>query len=245
MRNIVIEVSYDGTKYSGFQRQGNTKNTIEDKLLGVIGRMCPDVIEIHGSGRTDAGVHARKQVVNFKTGSDLNTDDMIKGINDFLPEDIRVNRLYEADLRFHSRLNAKEKEYRYIIDSNLYRDVFIRRYSAHITEALDLDKMSAAAGIFIGEHDFRSFTDMKQKNKSTVRTVYDIDITSQDGIITIKYKGNGFLYHMVRIMTEYLIKCGKGIMKAEDLLGLLEKKERIKSDGLAPASGLILYDVKY
>jgi tRNA pseudouridine38-40 synthase len=248
MKNIVLTLQYDGTRYSGWQRQGNTDNTIETKVTRALAAVleCDEkTLELHGSGRTDAGVHAEGQVANVHIDTELEPAEIMKELNALLPEDIRVLRAEEKDGRFHSRLNAVEKTYIYRIDNGAARNVFMRKYAYYHSGTLDLDKMRRVAAVFTGEHDFKSFTDMKNKKKSTVRFISDIDIKKDGDLITIAYTGNGFLYHMVRLLTGTLIKCGEGELTVSEVQTLLDKKEKQPGMPLAPAQGLTLYSVGY
>jgi len=246
-KNICMHIQYDGTAYSGWQRQGNTKNTIENKISVCLSRILnsDSLIEIHGSGRTDAGVHAYCQVANFYTDSDIAPETIMNNLNRYLPEDIKIVNAFYEDERFHSRLSALSKKYIYKIDNSNKPDVFMRKYCHYISDVLDIEKMKDCAKLFVGEHDFMSFSDMKKSKKSSVRTIYNIYIKSYDNIITIEYEGNGFLYHMVRKLSAALIEIGLGKMTNEDISKILEKKDRHAFKLLAPAKGLMLMSVKY
>ncbi len=246
MRNICFKIQYDGTRYSGWQRQGNTGNTIEEKLKNILVKMTGDTsIELHGSGRTDAGVHAEGQVANCHMNTDLSADEILQYMNKYLPEDISVKEVREAAPRFHSRLNAKAKTYTYTIDTGVFSDVFMRKYAYHHPEKLNADDMRKAAFYLLGEHDFKSFSDLKSNKKSTVRSIYSIDISENENFIIISYRGNGFLYHMVRLITGFLIQVGEGKYAPETVEEILERKERLKDMMLAPAKGLKLLSVEY
>ncbi len=244
LRNILICLQYDGSRYSGWQRQGNTDNTIEDKITTCLKYMCDQDIELHGSGRTDMGVHARGQTANFHIDTDMSVEDIRNYLNEYLPEDIRVLWARDVDSRFHSRLSAKTKSYVYTIDNGDKPDVFFRKYTWHYPGELDVDKMRKATNILIGEHDFRSFSDMKTK-KSSVRNIYNITITQKDDFISIEYVGDGFLYHMVRKLTAALVDVGVGRLLDCDIRDILEKKDRQAYKGLAVAKGLCLKEVTY
>lgn len=246
-KNICIHIQYDGTAYSGWQRQGNTKNTIENKISVCLSRILnsDNLIEIHGSGRTDAGVHAYCQVANFHIDTDMTPGIIMDYLNKYLPEDIRIIKAFYVDERFHSRLSAVRKKYIYRIDNSKKADVFMRKYAHHISDVLDVDKMKESAKLLVGTHDFMSFSDMKNSKKSTVRTIYDIDIKCNNNNIFIEYEGNGFLYHMVRKLTAAIIEIGLGNMTSEDISVIFEKKDRHAFKLLAPAKGLMLMSVGY
>lgn len=246
-KNIFITLQYDGTRYSGWQRQGNTDNTIENKLSLVLQMMLEsnEMIEIHGSGRTDAGVHAMGQTANFHIDTDKNAYEILTYLNKYLPEDIKIISAKEVDLRFHARLLATGKKYIYVIDNSIKADVFTRKFSTYISEKLDIDKMRQAADVFVGKHDFINFCDMKNKKKSSVRIINSINILCENDIISIEFDGNGFLYHMVRRITAALIEVGLHRLDVDDLNGFLDGSNNKRFDTLAPAKGLVLKEVRY
>ena len=292
--NYKMILQYDGTRYNGWQKQGNTKNTIQGKIEEILFKYFGQEIELHGSGRTDAGVHAVGQVANFKVeyqkasidkiyeaenniGADKeagrlkdNAVEKIKDeLNSFLPEDIRILTLEQADNRFHARLNAVEKEYRYYISLDRKRDVFARKYMAQLEypEKLDMERMRSASEKFIGEHDFQGFSDNKSK-KSTIRRIDSIEFrlcsenidnadnytekahngnvsAVQDGCLEIIFRGNGFLYHTVRLIVGTLLAVGMGEASANVVDAVFESCDRKRVPYMAPAEGLFLYRVEY
>ena len=159
MKNFKITVQYDGTKYNGWQKQGNTKNTIQERFENILSKMCRKEVEIFASGRTDAGVHADEQTANFKCDVSMTASEIKDYINRYLPEDIRVTSIKEVDMRFHSRLNAVSKTYEYTIATEK-PDVFIRKYVFFADKKPDVEKMKKAADILIGKHDFRGFSSL-------------------------------------------------------------------------------------
>lgn len=275
MTNYKLLLSYDGTRYSGWQKQGNTDNTIQAKLEQTLERLLGEPIEIHGSGRTDAGVHALGQVANFKTTLTKEPEEIQEYLNTYLPLDIRILSVETAPDRFHARLNAVGKHYQYRIDNGAVANVFARKYVARFTEKdyffrkwtdlcksqkrtipggaplrneqlpYDIAAMKRAAALLVGEHDFRSFCDNKRMKKSTVRTITKIDIKEVDGILTLDFYGNGFLYHMVRILTGTLLEIGIGCLAPEDIPTILEQKNREAAGFTAPSQGLFLTEVFY
>ena len=192
MQNYKLTIQYDGTRYNGWQRQGNTENTIQGKLNEIIGRYLGEEMDIAGSGRTDAGVHALGQVANFKTRKCLDRDHFLKEINDYLPHDIRITKVESVDERFHARLSAVSKTYEYVIDNGSVSDVFARKYSYRLEEKLDVERMRRAAELLTGTYDYLSFCGNKKFKKSSVRTVTDISITEADGKIRISFTGMDF-----------------------------------------------------
>ncbi|MGG5461551.1 tRNA pseudouridine(38-40) synthase TruA [Clostridium sp. B9] len=248
MRNIKMCLEYDGSKYKGWQKQnqkGSNVSTIQDKIEKVLSKMTGEEIQVIGCGRTDTGVHAKNYIANFKTNSFMTIDEMLDYINEYLPEDIRVKEMKDASERFHSRFNVKAKTYVYTIDNNKFKDVFLRRYAWHISEKLNLDEMRKASELLIGTHDFKSFTSLKGKGKSTIRTINSIDIEEKKGLVTLEINGNGFLLNMVRIITGTLVAVGLGELKASDVQNILEAKERAKAGEKAPAHGLCLLELNY
>lgn len=245
MRNIKIKIAYDGTRYNGWQKQDNTDNTIQGKLEQLLSRMTGEEIEIHGSGRTDAGVHALGQVFHFHTESTMTTEDIMAYMSEYLPMDIGVLEVRNASERFHSRLNVKRKTYCYHIWNSPIPNVFERKYSYQIPERLDVDKMKKAAEYLIGTHDFKSFCANKRMKKSTVRMIESIDFIIEGDMLKIRYKGNGFLYNMVRILTGTLIEIGKGAREPEEMKQILESRSREAAGFTAPAHGLFMEGVEY
>lgn len=245
MINYKMVIAYDGSRYNGWQKQGNTKDTIQGKLEKVLEKLEGREVEVIGAGRTDAGVHALGQVANVKLESKINGETLLQYLNQYLPEDIAVLSVKEVPMRFHSRLNATEKTYLYRIYRSEIPNPFIRKYTVTITEELDIEKMRMAAEFLIGEHDFKSFCSLKKSKKSTVRTLYSITIEEIEEEIRISVRGNGFLYHMVRIIIGTLLEVGTGKKKPEEIEQILEKGERQAAGKTAPAHGLFLKEVKY
>lgn len=244
MKNYKITISYDGTKYNGWQKQGNTQNTIQEKFENVISKMCGKTVEIHASGRTDRGVHATGQVANFKCCTSLDCEGIKNYLNNYLPEDILVKSVEEADERFHSRLNAVSKTYEYLIATEK-PDVFIRKY-VYVTEKKpDIDKMREGAEKLFGTHDFKGFSSLGKTKKSTVRTINSIEITEADGIISVKINGSGFLYNMVRIVVGTLLEIGTGDLPVSIIDTVFEGKTRAQAGTTLPARGLKLTEVFY
>lgn len=245
MRNIKMVIEYDGGKYKGWQRQKSSEITIQGKLEDVLSRMTEEQIEIVGSGRTDAGVHAMNQIANFWTKSNMALDLMVEYCYKYLPEDIVVKSAEEVPELFHSRYNAVTKTYLYRICYRKHHDVFDRKYSYHIDKQPNIEEMVKGAELLCGEHDFQSFTSLKTKKKSTVRKIASIDITKKLGYLEITLTGNGFLQSMVRIIVGTLLEIGYGNMKASDIKEILKKRDRSQAGPPAPAHGLFLKEVNY
>lgn len=246
MRNFKIILQYEGTRYQGWQRQDSTGNTIQGKLEAILGKMTGlGFVQVDGSGRTDSGVHALGQVANFKIDTEMTKEQVMDYINQYLPEDIGVISIDEMPERFHSRLNAKGKTYRYRIWNSPLPCVFERKYVHVLADKLDVDAMKKAAACFVGKHDFKAFTSNKKSKKSTVRTIESIAIERNDNELVLTYNGDGFLYHMVRILTGTLIEVGLGKRSPESIPELLEHGTRDMAGELAPAKGLCLVEVRY
>ena len=245
MRNIRLLIQYEGTRYQGWQRQESSENTIQGRLEKLLSQMCGEKVELQGSGRTDAGVHAMGQVANFHTNSALSTEEMLQYINTYLPQDIAVVQVTEAAERFHSRLNAAGKCYQYRVWNSSVPNVFLRRYALEYPQTLDIEAMRQAASGFLGEHDFKSFTSTKKGKKSTVRRIDSIDIVQEGNLITFTFRGNGFLYHMVRILMGTLLEVGEGRRTAASIPELIAAKSREEAGPLVPAKGLMLKEVYY
>ncbi len=243
--NYKLIISYDGSRYDGWQKQGNTDNTIQGKLEAILRSISGEEVELHGAGRTDAGVHAMAQSASFRLSSPLPPKFILQQLNFYLPEDIAVLSAEEAPERFHARLNAKGKVYRYCIRLGGTPDVFKRKYQYRIDAKLDIDSMKKAAALLEGSHDFRAFCSNKRYKKSTVRTIHNINISLEGAELNISYHGDGFLYNMVRILTGTLLEVGLGEKKAEDIPAILESLDRQRSGKTAPAQGLCLVSVEY
>lgn len=245
MRNIKLLIQYDGTRYSGWQSQEHTGQTIQGKLQAVLERMTGETVDLQGSGRTDAGVHARGQVANFRTDFQGSCEEILYYMNRYLPEDIAVLEVEEADLRFHSRLNAVRKTYVYQIWNSSIPDVFSRKYVYTVEEELDVKAMRQAAGLLCGTHDFRAFCSNKRMKKSTVRTLESIRIEQEGDKICLTFTGNGFLYNMVRILTGTLLEVGLHQRQPQEMSEIFQSLNREKAGFTAPAQGLYLDSVAY
>lgn len=245
MKNYKILIQYDGTRYKGWQSQKSTDATIQGKIEAVLSKFAGTEVEIIGSGRTDAGVHAREQVANFHMEEKWEKEEIFSYLNHYLPEDIAVLRIEEVDERFHSRYHAVEKTYVYRIHNSEIPNVFERKYVYQYPEKLNMARMQKAAMYLTGTHDFTSFCGNKKMKKSAVRTIYDIRMEQIGEEIRISYCGNGFLQNMVRILTGTLIEVGSYRLEPEDVKKILEAKDREQAGYTAPASGLILWKVQY
>lgn len=246
MYNYKLHLMYDGTRYLGWQRLSeHPEKTIQGKIEHVLSLLFEEEIQIIGSGRTDANVHALMQVANFQTNRYLAPAEIKAYMAKFLPQDIAVTYLEVASERFHARYNALSKRYCYTIDTGLFPDPFKRNFTYHLGQQLNLEAMKKAASYLEGTHDFKSFTSMKSKKKSTVRKIFNIDFQAEGDLVKIYYHGNGFLQHMVRILTGTLIEVGLGNLSAEAIPTILEAGMRSEAGPTVPAQGLCLQEVFY
>lgn len=244
MRNLRLDICYDGTRYRGWQRLPGKDDTIQGKLEGCLSRILGEQIEISGSGRTDAGVHAKGQVANFHCESTMASAEILTQLRRYLPEDIGIYSCKDVSPRFHARLNAKEKTYQYRIWNSEKPCVFDRRFVAVMPERLDLNAMQQAAEYLCGEHDFSAFCGNAKMKKSTVRFIRSIEIQRCGEEIRLRFTGNGFLHNMVRILVGTLIEVGRGARSADSIPELFGGK-RAEAGFLAPAQGLCLEEVTY
>ena len=243
MRNLRLDMCYDGTRYKGWQRLPGTENTIQGKLEQCLSKILGEPIEVTGSGRTDAGVHALGQVVNFHCESDMVPAEILSQLRRYLPEDMGIYSCKEVSPRFHARLNAKEKTYLYRIWNSDKPCVFRRKYVTVLPEKLNVKAMQEAAEYFCGEHDFSAFCGNPKFKKSTVRFVRSVKISGTEEI-QLQFTGNGFIHNQVRIMVGTLIEVGRGERDPKSIPALFGGK-RAEAGFLAPAQGLYLVEVTY
>lgn len=243
MRNLRLDISYDGSRYKGWQRLPGVENTIQGKLEQCLSKILGEPVEVTGSGRTDAGVHALGQVANFHCESPMTPEEILTRLRRYLPEDIGIYSCKEVSPRFHARLNAKEKTYLYRIWNSQKPCVFRRKYVTILPEKLDRKAMETAAEYFCGEHDFSAFCGNPKFKKSTVRFVRSLEISGEEEI-QIRVTGNGFIHNQVRIMVGTLIEVGRG-ERAPESIPLLFGGRRAEAGFLAPAQGLCLWEVTY
>lgn len=245
MSNYKLTVQYDGSRYRGWQRLGDSENTIQFKLENVLTLYAGEPVQINGSGRTDAGAHALAQSANFKLKDNPPAIEIKEYMNRYLPDDISVIRVEWMEERFHARYHAQSKSYLYKIWNREHPNPFMRKYSMHVPEKLNLDSMKEAAKSFIGTYDFTAFSNAKSKAKSAVRTVTSIDFEEKDGFIEIRLTGDGFLHNQVRKMVGYLIGVGTGQLKGEDISDIIVSQDRSRVKMMADACGLFLEEVSF
>lgn len=245
MKNYKMILQYEGTRYHGWQKQGNTKETIQEKLESVLSRMDGGKVEVHGAGRTDGGTHAKGQVANCYLRTEPNPDEVMDYLNTYLPEDIGVISVTEVPVRFHSRLNATGKTYQYRLKTGKAPQVLERKFMAEYPEKLSVVDMREATKFLLGRHDFASFCANPKMKKSTVRTLHQLEIDVFPNELRFTVRGSGFLHHMVRILVGTLCEVGCGKRTPESMTELLMAKNRSMAGETMPAKGLMLMEVEY
>lgn len=245
-RRVLLTVSYDGTAYSGWQKQPQENvKTVQGELDKACMAFFKNKTESIGASRTDAGVHALGQRAVIDIESTIPTVRIPLALNGALPEDIVITGAADVPDGFNPRFEAVKKTYEYKIYNSKFRNPLYRNYSEYVREPLDVEKMQTAAEAFVGEHDFKGFCSSGNSSKTTVRTIYDISVTKKDDFIVIRVTGNGFLYNMVRILAGTLIYCGNGKIKPEDMAEIIESGDRQKAGKTAGPSGLTLVKIMY
>ncbi|MDO4824636.1 MAG: tRNA pseudouridine(38-40) synthase TruA [Bacillota bacterium] len=245
MPNYRLTLCYDGTRWKGWQKQGNTDHTIQGKLETLLSRLLDQPIEVAASGRTDAGTHAKRQVVSFRAKTALSTQEILDGLRRYLPADIGAVSLEQVEPRFHARFSCTGKTYTYRIWNSDEPNVFERNYLYHLHEPLDVPAMRRAAEDLCGTHDYKAFCSLKRTKKSTVRRVDSITIQELGPELLFTFEGNGFLYHMVRILVGTLLEVGRGNLRPEEMGDILVSQDRKRAGETVPACGLCLVDVRY
>ncbi|MFA6321405.1 MAG: tRNA pseudouridine(38-40) synthase TruA [Candidatus Omnitrophota bacterium] len=244
MRNIKLTVRYDGTNYSGWQSQKNGL-AIQDVIQKVIKTITGECVNLVGSGRTDAGVHAEAQPANFKTRSDIPINKLQMALNRMLPRDIAITHIEEVSPKFNAQKSAKSKLYRYTIMNNDYMDPLIRHFAAKCFFKLDIDLMRKAAKDIVGRHDFRAFKAVDGEKRNSVRTVKSIKIKKDGDLVYVEIEANGFLYNMARNIVGTLVEVGRGKFEAEQVKAIIRKRDRKFCGPTMPAKGLCMIKVKY
>lgn len=238
-------IAYDGTNFAGYQIQPD-KRTVQLELEKVLLTMHKGrEVKVAASGRTDAGVHAKGQVIHFDSPLALPPERWKKALGTMLPADIAIVDIEKVDSEFHARFNAVGKEYRYIISLAEVKDPFIRNYAYHYPYKLDLAMMERASEYLIGTHDFTSFCSAKTEVVDKVRTVKSINFLKDDQQLVIRFVGDGFLYNMVRIMVGTLLDVGIGKRRPEEIKDIIAAHDRTKAGRTAPGHGLYLWKVDY
>lgn len=243
MIRFKLTIEYKGTEYSGWQNQPD-KTTVQGEVEKAVSKACGEQITVFASGRTDAGVHAYGQVVHFDSNTTIPVQSLPNAINCKLPESISIVNAEVVDEEFHARYNAKSKTYLYKMYVSQYLSPTRKDNYHHIKGSIDIDTMIEATKYFLGTHDFAAFS-RKSEVVNTIRTITDIKLWSVADEIYIRVSGDGFLYNMVRIMAGTLINIGKYKKKPEDILNIINSKDRTKAGKKLSASGLYLVKVEY
>lgn len=264
MRNVKITIEYDGTGYSGWQIQNSLpwqlqlagqgrqktenrkqKKTIQETIEKALTKIVQEKVKLIGSGRTDAGVHARGQVANFKTKSKLPCKNIQNGLNSILPYDIRIRQVEDAPLNFHARFLGIRKLYRYTVVNDSYIAPHLYRYAYLVKFPLDVKKMRQAAKYFLGRHNFRSFQAVDKKERRSIRRILRLEIRKEKNIIHFDIEADGFLYRMARNIVGTIIEVGRGRLNPKEVATILKAKNRVCAGPCVPSKGLCLLEVKY
>lgn len=245
MQRYKCVISYDGAEFSGYQVQPN-KRTVQGELESVLTKMHKrDGIKVTGSGRTDAGVHAKGQVIHFDSSLSISELKWKVALNSLLPEDISILSVEKAGDNFHARFDTVGKEYHYHLNVSLDRDPFLRNYAYQYPYKLNYEAMREASMYLLGTHDFTSFCSAKTDVVDKVRTIEEIDFSVDKELFILRFVGNGFLYNMVRILVGTLLEIGAGTRSPKEIITILEKRDRRFAGKTAPAEGLYLWEVYY
>ncbi len=243
-RNIQLTIEYDGTRYAGWQFQENARS-VQETIEKALDSLIAGRPRLFASGRTDAGVHAKGQVANFKTRSPIPLDNLRMGLNSRLPRDIRISAVKEVPATFNAQHDARYKSYRYTIALGDWADPFMRNFAAHSRYKLDIDAMKREARVLLGRHDLKSFRSGAEGGDDTVRTIRKIRITRSGEFLYIDMEADGFLYNMARNIAGTLMEIGRGKMPPGSMKKILLKRERKYCGPTAPARGLRLERVRY
>lgn len=245
MARMKVTVAYDGTEFAGYQIQPSGR-TVQGTIQAVLQKMHKgEPVGIFASGRTDAGVHAIGQVFHFDTPMEIPSEAWGKALNAMLPNDILIKDVDMVSDAFHSRFSATAKEYHYKILRSKQPDVFQRNHMFHFPYSLNVEDMKQAASLFLGTHDFTSFSSAKSEVEDKIRTILAFDVEEEGEVLTLKVRGSGFLYNMVRILVGTLLEVGQGKLKPELVSVILKGKDRALAGKTAPANGLYLFRVDY
>ncbi|RDV83390.1 tRNA pseudouridine(38-40) synthase TruA [Ammonifex thiophilus] len=243
-RHVALKLAYDGTAFSGFQRQPGLR-TVQGVLEEALARLTKEACPVKGAGRTDAGVHAEGQVVSFRTISSIPTSRLVPALNGLLPPDVAVLAAAEVPEQFHPRYDAVSKVYRYTFFRRAVRCPLTRFYALHVPEPLDVERMREAAAYLVGRHDFRAFQNTGRPVTSSVRTVFSCRLEEAGPFLYLWIEADGFLYQMVRIIAGTLLEIGKGRFSSEVVKRALVEGRRELLGPTAPPHGLCLMRVRY
>jgi tRNA pseudouridine38-40 synthase len=245
MQRLKCIMAYDGTDFSGYQIQPQSR-TIQEEVEKALKKLHKgEEVKIYASGRTDAGVHAKGQVFHFDTKLDIPVEKWPVALNSILASDLAILDAERVEKYFHARFDVKGKEYRYFINLTSKRDPFNRNYSASFPYSVDVVAIKEAMNSLIGTHDFTSFCSAKTEVEDKVRTIYELELIEENGLLVFRFVGSGFLYNMVRIITGTLLEVGNGNRMSNCMPEIISKKNRAFAGKTAPAQGLYLWKVNY
>ncbi|MDQ0156968.1 tRNA pseudouridine(38-40) synthase TruA [Robertmurraya andreesenii] len=245
MQRIKCIIAYDGSQFSGYQIQPN-KRTVQGELEKALMKLHKgEMTKVYASGRTDAGVHAKGQVIHFDSALSIPAERWAVALNSLLPDEIAIFEVEQVEPSFHARFDVEAKEYRYFVYTGKLRDPFQRNFAYHYPYPLNLQAMQEASECLIGTHDFTSFCSAKTEVEDRIREIREIEIVETDGRLMFRFVGNGFLYNMVRIMVGTLLQVGSGDISPQEIPAILEKKDRTYAGKTAPPQGLYLWQVYY
>ena len=244
MRTIKLTIQYDGTEYFGWQMQAS-HITVQQVLQEALSIVCNHPVVLHGSGRTDTGVHALGQVAHFKTSSRIDMPQLHKGLNSLLPDDVVVREAVEAHPDFHARFDATARTYWYFILNEAVPSVFYRRYAWHVRKPLDIEAMRDAAALLVGMHDYSSFQAREREDACMVREVKRVRLKRVGPLLLFEIQASSFLRHMVRGIVGTLVETGLGKLSAAGMRDILMARDRSQAGPTAPAQGLFLKEVRY
>ena len=244
MRNLLLEISYDGSRYHGWQVQKNAV-TVQEVFQDAVEKLFGERLDIKGCSRTDSGVHANSYFVSFKTDKNIENEKVIMALNTYLPKDIAVRSCREVDEDFHPRYSAVSKEYIYKLYNGKIRDPFLNHYAFHYRYPINAEYLNAEAKAFLGTHDYRGFCSSRSDVEDTVRTVKNFEVFREGDTVYFKVEADGFLYNMVRIMVGTLLFVNEGKIKRGELGSVIESADRSRAGKTAPPHGLYLNKVNY
>ncbi len=243
-----LTISYDGTHYSGWQKQTERVVSIQSLIQKALETVLREKISLLGSGRTDAGVHALAQIAHFSTDATFQEVKLRHSLNSLLPKDIRIHKIESVDDHFHARYSAIGKTYHYHLQTSAVQNPFRRLYALHVPYPLDIPLLKEAANHFVGTHDFSSFANDAKKGaaaKNAIRTIKKLAIIEEENSLRLEFEGSGFLYKMVRNIVGTLLEIATHKMQLKDLPALFAAKDRTRAPMAAPAHGLFLVKVDY
>ncbi len=243
-RTIKLTIEYDGTDYCGWQLQSN-QQSVQGRIEAALAQIFQTAVRVHGSGRTDAGVHARGQIASVVLPREFAPDDLKRALNALLPYDIAVTAAERVPENFNPRRDALSRVYEYRLLNRLARSPLEHRYAWHVPAPLDFAAMRSAAAIFVGEHDFTALRSLGSDERTTIRRVFVSDWRRQEEIFIYRVEATSFMRHMVRTMVTMMVDAGRGVLDNERIVAIVASRDRALAPAPAPAAGLYLIDVRY